>query len=180
MGDADIERLIAVNYTMQVRVTRALLPVLLEQGGGAIAFTGSLSSYVYSPMHSVYTGTKGALNGFVAAVRRELPPDSGVQLTIIHPNMTRTNIAAQELFDLIESKYPLQTAGQVAGAFLDGVAHGRREVFVVVTDHLFKWAEWLAPAAVDYLFRWGISDEMKERAEAIASETRARAALSDT
>ncbi|MCC6745527.1 MAG: SDR family oxidoreductase, partial [Acidobacteria bacterium] len=56
MTDRDIERLISVNFQMQVLLTKALLPVLLDQGGGVIAYTGSLSSYVHSPMHSVYTG----------------------------------------------------------------------------------------------------------------------------
>jgi NAD(P)-dependent dehydrogenase (short-subunit alcohol dehydrogenase family) len=171
MTNADIERLIDVNYTSQVKLTRALLPLFLEQGSGAIAYTGSLSSRVYSPMHSVYTGTKGALHGFVAAARRELPPGCGVRLCIVHPNMTRTHIVAEELWEDVEARFPLQTPTQVATAFLEGVAAGRREIYVQVTDHLLKWAEFVAPAAVDVFVRWKLDDELKEKAEAIATGT---------
>ena len=118
MTDADIEKLVVVNFTMQVRMTHAVVPFMLAHGGGVIAYTGSLSSYVHSPMHSVYTGTKGALNNFVHAVRREVELEGEVQLTLVHPNMTQTGLAASELFDEIRKSYHLQTAEQVATAFL--------------------------------------------------------------
>jgi ribitol 2-dehydrogenase len=174
MTNADIERLVDVNYTSQVKLARAVLPVLLEQGSGVIAFTGSLSSRVYSPMHSVYTGTKGGLHGFVAAVRRELPPRCGVRFSIIHPNMTRTGLVAQELWDDVEERFPLQTASQVAEAFLDGIAIGRKEIYVAVTDHLLKWIEFTAPTAVDLVIRLKLSDDLKEKAEALATGTYVR------
>jgi NAD(P)-dependent dehydrogenase (short-subunit alcohol dehydrogenase family) len=174
MTDADVLRLIDVNFTMQVRVTRELIPYFHERGGGVIAYTGSLSSYVYSPMHSVYTGTKGGLNGFVAAVRRELEPDSNIQLTIIHPNLTHTDIVSQDLFDEVRKTYWLQTPLQVADAFLRGVADGRREVFVEFTDHAFVGAERYAPAALTYLFRRSLDDEMREKAEAAIPDSKIR------
>jgi NAD(P)-dependent dehydrogenase (short-subunit alcohol dehydrogenase family) len=171
MTNADVDRLVDVNFTSQVRLARAVLPVLLEQGGGVLAFTGSLSSRVYSPMHSVYTGTKGGLHGFVAAVRRELLPGSGVQVSIIHPNMTRTQLVAQELWDDVAERFPLQTAQQVAAAYLDGISAGRKEIYVEVTDNLLAWVEFVAPQIVDLVIRWKLSDDLKEKAEAIATGT---------
>jgi short-subunit dehydrogenase len=166
MTDADIRRLVEVNFTMQLRVTREVVPYFLARGGGAIAYTGSLSSYVYSPFHSVYTGTKGGLNGFVASVRRELPPRSGVRLTIVHPNVTRTDLVAQNLFDEVEDAFWIQTPGQVADAFLRGVADNRREVFVALTDRAIVGLERYAPATLTVAFRSRLDDEMKAKAEA--------------
>jgi len=171
MTDADVDRLIDVNFVSQVKLTRAVLPHFLQQGSGVIAYTGSLSSRVYSPMHSVYTGTKGGLHGFVAAVRRELPRDSGVHLAIVHPNMTRTNLVAQELWDDVEELYSLQTPRQVAQALLDGIAANRKEIYVEVADHVLKWIEFVAPGAVDFGIRWKLNDDLKEKAEAIATGT---------
>lgn len=178
MTDADIRRLVEVNFTMQIRLTRELLPYFITHGGGTIAYTGSLSSYVFSPMHSVYTGTKGGLNGFVNAVRRELHAYSGIQLTIIHPNMTHTDLVPAALFDNVRrrTRY-LQSPLQVAEAFAQGVADGRREVFVQVTDHLFVAAERYAPATLDILFRVAIDDEMKARAESLVDESKLRRQL---
>jgi ribitol 2-dehydrogenase len=171
MTDADVDRLIDVNFISQVKLTRAVLPHFLTQGSGVIAYTGSLSARVYSPMHSVYTGTKGGLHGFVAAVRRELPAGCGVQLAIVHPNMTRTNLVAQELWDDVEELYSLQSPRQVATALLDGVAANRKEIYVEVADHLLKWIEFVAPRAVDFGIRWKLDDDLKEKAEAIATGT---------
>ena len=177
MTEADIERLVTVNFTMQVKMTHAFLAYFLARGRGVIAYTGSLSSYVYSPMHSVYTGTKGGLNNFVHAVRRELPRGSKVQLTVVHPNLTKTNLVASEVFDEVRRIYWLQTPEQVAAAFLEGVAEGRREVFVEVADYGFKWAERLVPAAIDKLFDVGVSDTMKRKGEAAVAESKLRKQL---
>jgi NAD(P)-dependent dehydrogenase (short-subunit alcohol dehydrogenase family) len=174
MAGADIERLVAVNLTSQIELTRVLLPFFIGQGRGVIAYTGSLSAHVHSPLHSVYTGTKGGLHNFVAAVRRELrrelPPGASIQLTIVQPNFTRTNLTAQEIWDELEKKYPLQSPSRVARAALRGVARGDREVFVNFADQLLKWTERVAPPAIDALFRWGITDEIIEKAIAFAAE----------
>lgn len=177
MTDRDIERLVDVNFTMQVRMTREVVPFMLAHGGGVIAYTGSLSSYVYSPLHSVYTGTKGALNNFVAAVRREIRREGPVQLTIVHPNMTKTSLAADHLFEEIRRTYHLQTPRQVADAFLQGVADGREEVYVELTDHLWKWGEWLVPGAVTAIFSAAMTDELVGMAEEAIPDSKLRQQL---
>lgn len=153
MTDEQIERLISINFIMQIRMTRYFLPYMIRRGRGVIAYTGSLSAHVYAPSHSVYTGTKGGLNNFVHAVRRELPRNSGVQLTIIHPNITRTNLADREMFDKLSQIIDLQTPSEVALAFLKGVANGNKEVYVRAIDLGYKWAERLIPAYADYKFQ---------------------------
>ncbi|MEW6730802.1 MAG: SDR family oxidoreductase [Acidobacteriota bacterium] len=155
INKANIELLVAVNFTMQIRMTHTILPYLLSCGQGVIAYTGSLSAHVYAPMHSIYTGTKGGLHNFVAALRRELPVDGRVQLTIIHPNVTRTNLADANLFDRAEkvAGLKLETPEEVARTLLTGIARGEREIFVRTSDHFYKWAERLLPSYLDSGFR---------------------------
>lgn len=151
MQDEDIERVIAINLLAQVRMTRAFLPFFLQKGGGVIAYTGSLSAKVYAPTHSVYTGTKGGLHNFVAALRRELPRRSSVQLTIVHPNVTRTNLVERELFDSVEhlaGKY-MESAEEVAVALLKGIVAGADTVYVRYSDILLATLELLAPDYVE-------------------------------
>lgn len=175
MTEADIERLISVNFQMQVVLTKELVPIMLDQGGGVIAYTGSLSSYVHSPMHSVYTGTKGGLNNFVLAVRRELPADSNLQLSIIHPNITRTNLIADDLFDEIKRRsFQIQTAEQVASRFLQGVANGDRQIFVEIPDHFYVWLERLAPGVLTTLFRAVITVDLQQMAEDLVQDSKIR------
>lgn len=175
MTEADIERLIRVNFQMQVLITRELLPFMLDQGGGVIAYTGSLSSYVHSPMHSVYTGTKGGLNNFVAAVRREIPHGSHVRLSIVHPNITRTGLVADDLFEEISRRtLQIQTAEQVAGRFLEGVANGDREIIVEAPDYFWIWMERLAPAVLSQLFRAVITVDLQQLAEDLVADSKLR------
>ncbi|MBL8150323.1 MAG: SDR family oxidoreductase [Blastocatellia bacterium] len=151
MTDEEIERLIKVNFAMQVRMTHAFLPYFIERGAGVLAYTGSMSSYVPCSAFSLYTATKGGLNSFVAAIRRELPKRSPIQLTIIHPNVTRTNLTDRRFFDSLEAAISrnftgsLQSAEEVASAFLKGVARGDKEVLVRPSDWLLVWAERLVP-----------------------------------
>ncbi|KAF0212772.1 MAG: hypothetical protein FD167_5310 [bacterium] len=152
MSTSQIERLIAVNLVAQIRMTHTFLPYFLDKHSGVIAYTGSLSAHVYSPSHSVYTGTKGGLNNFVAALRRELPNNSGVQLTIIHPNVTATNLSDEQLFNMIKNFISLESSEEVALAFLIGIARREKEVFVRIRDEAYKWAERLAPEYVDNQF----------------------------
>lgn len=153
MTAAQIESLIQVNFLMQIRLTHAILPHFLARGTGVIAYTGSLSAHVHAPVHSVYTGTKGGLHNFVAALRREIPLDSQVQLTIVQPNITRTNLADPRHFDEVEKLVAVETAAEVALALLKGIARGQKEVFVRPVDEVYKWVERLAPAYGDYAFR---------------------------
>jgi short-subunit dehydrogenase len=181
MTDDDIDKLVDVNFAMQARLTRHVLPFMAERGGGTIAYTGSLSSYVHSPLHSVYTGTKGGLNNFVRALRREIARERlNVRLGIIQPNITRTGLAATDLFDEISKRYTLQAPEQVADAFLGGLASGRDEIFVEVADHLWKWAERVASPAVGLAFRAGTSDELIEMAEAAVGDSKLRRQIAQT
>lgn len=153
MSVSSIERLVNVNLVAQIRMTHTFLPYFLDRRSGVIAYTGSLSSHVYSPSHSVYTATKGGLNNFVAAVRRELPINSGVQLSIIHPNVTATNLSDEKLFDMIKDFISLESSEEVASALLNGIVRKDKEIFVRIRDEAYKWIERLAPEYVDGEFR---------------------------
>jgi short-subunit dehydrogenase len=141
---------------MQIRMTHTVLPYLLQRGGGVIAYTGSMSVHVYAPFISVYAGTKGGLHNFVASLRRELPVNCHVQLSIIQPNITRTNLSSDHnFFDAAEKmgRIRLQTPDEVALAYLRGIARGAKEIFVHPTDHFYKWAERLLSGYTDSQLR---------------------------
>lgn len=167
MRHADIERQIDVNFTSHVRLTRALLPFFLERGCGVIGYTGSLSAHVGAPLLGVYSGTKGGLNQFVTAIRREMGHGCPVQLTIIHPNVTRTGLVSEEVIDHVAAHAPVQTPERVAAVFLDGVALGRKEVFVQMRDVAIAAVDIVAPAALEWLSGW--TEDAEFRAKALAA-----------
>jgi 2-hydroxycyclohexanecarboxyl-CoA dehydrogenase len=100
------DRVIDVNYKGCLRMTRAVLPGMVERGWGRIVNIGSDAGRVGSSLESVYAGTKGAVIAFTKTIARETAR-SGVTANTVCPGPTRTPMleamAAGERRGLIEA-----------------------------------------------------------------------------
>lgn len=162
-SDAHIQRMVDLNYTAHVRMTRHVLPAMIAAGGGDINFTVSLSAWVSAPTLAVYSGTKGGLKNFIYALRREVA-GKGIRLSGLHPNVVRTNLMPGHVFDKVPMKYG---AREAAEAVVRGVAAGQRDIFVNAEDRILQRIEQIAPQLIDwYLGR-------RPDAQAIMGETAA-------
>ncbi|GAB3204241.1 SDR family NAD(P)-dependent oxidoreductase [Nocardia tengchongensis] len=88
----DDEWLRRINFDGVVNGTRAFLPILVEQGSGAIVNTSSVFGLAGIPYQSAYCAAKFAVRGFTDALRQELR-GTGVSAVTVHPGGIRTNIA---------------------------------------------------------------------------------------
>jgi NADP-dependent 3-hydroxy acid dehydrogenase YdfG len=88
----DDEWLHAINFEGVVHGVRAFLPILLEQGSGAIVNTSSVFGLAGIPHQSAYCASKFAVRGFTESLRHELI-GTGVRAITVHPGGVRTNIA---------------------------------------------------------------------------------------
>ncbi|MGW4354135.1 SDR family NAD(P)-dependent oxidoreductase [Nocardia sp. NPDC004582] len=88
----DDEWLRQINFDGVVNGTRAFLPLLVEQGSGAIVNTSSVFGLAGMPYQSAYCAAKFAVRGFTDALRQELR-GTGVSAVTVHPGGIRTNIA---------------------------------------------------------------------------------------
>jgi NADP-dependent 3-hydroxy acid dehydrogenase YdfG len=68
----DDEWLHAINFEGVVNGVRAFLPVLLDQGSGAIVNTSSVFGLAGIPHQSAYCASKFAVRGFTDSLRHEL------------------------------------------------------------------------------------------------------------
>lgn len=82
-----------VDVLGQIALTKAVLPVMLEQGGGHIAVTASIAGKIGVPYRTGYCAAKHAVMGFFDALRAELD-ETGVKVSTILPGFVRTNISA--------------------------------------------------------------------------------------
>jgi 2-hydroxycyclohexanecarboxyl-CoA dehydrogenase len=100
------ERVIDVNYKGCLRMTRAVLPGMVERGWGRVVNIGSDAGRVGSSLESVYAGAKGAVIAFTKTIARETAR-SGVTANTVCPGPTRTpmleGMAAGERRGLIEA-----------------------------------------------------------------------------
>ena len=79
----EYEQVMAVNCFGGIRVTKALLPLLVRSGGRVVNITSS-AAFISAPLMSAYNTSKYAFNAFTDALRREMA-EFGVSVSNIHP-----------------------------------------------------------------------------------------------
>lgn len=84
-----INELMALNFTSQAYLTRALLPSLKRQPYGDLIYIGSEAALKGSRKGAVYCASKFALRGFTQALREECGK-SHVRVCLINPGMVMT------------------------------------------------------------------------------------------
>jgi 2-hydroxycyclohexanecarboxyl-CoA dehydrogenase len=87
------ERVLDVNFKGALRMTRALLPVMVADGFGRIVSIGSDAGRVGSSLESVYAGAKGGLIAFTKTIARE-SARHGVTANTVCPGPTDTPMLA--------------------------------------------------------------------------------------
>lgn len=77
----------------QIALTKAVLPIMIEQGSGHLAVTSSVAGKIGVPFRTGYCAAKHAMMGFFDALRTEVTQHN-IKVTTITPGFIRTNISA--------------------------------------------------------------------------------------
>jgi short-subunit dehydrogenase len=88
----DIEAQIQVNLLGVIQMTRATLPVMIEQRGGHIINMASVAGLIAPPTYSIYAASKFGLRGFSEALRREVA-SYGIKVSVIYPGGVQTEFS---------------------------------------------------------------------------------------
>src|SRR6266542_2377648 len=83
------ERLVTLNLVAPVRLTRLLLPGMLERGGGHLVYVTSIAGATGVAREAVYAATKAGLGTFADSVREEVA-GSGVTVSVVVPGVVDT------------------------------------------------------------------------------------------
>ena len=92
----------AVNVRSMFLMTKAVLPKMIEAGGGSIVCTSSISAVAATPMEVLYDTTKGAVHMFARAIAVEFR-DRNIRCNAVCPGFIATDHGKRELVGL--SKY---------------------------------------------------------------------------
>lgn len=129
-------RLMEVNFFGVIALTKAVLPVLLQQRTGTIVPICSMAGYVATPQRTAYAASKFALRGFFDALRAEIW-QQGLWVTLVCPGYVRTSLSMHALNARGEAHNqmdPNQSKGLSAEAcartIIKAVSKGKREVWV--------------------------------------------------
>ena len=97
--EEDWDFLFDVNVKSMYLMTRAVLPMMLEAGKGAIVCTSSISAVYATPNEVLYDATKGACHMFARAIAVEFR-DRGIRCNAICPGFIETPHGLREVKEL--------------------------------------------------------------------------------
>ena len=93
------DRLTDINVKSMFLVTKAVLPQMIEAGGGSIVCTSSISAVAATPMEVLYDTTKGACHMFARAIAVEFR-DKNIRCNAVCPGFVRTPHGLREVAEL--------------------------------------------------------------------------------
>jgi NAD(P)-dependent dehydrogenase (short-subunit alcohol dehydrogenase family) len=115
-NDAEVASVYETNVFGLLRVTRAVLPFLRQQGTGFVVNLSSIGGLVGLPGWGIYNSTKFAIEGLSEAMAAELKP-LGIKVIVVEPGPFRTDFLGGSLAttERILQDYDA-TAGQTRAA----------------------------------------------------------------
>jgi short-subunit dehydrogenase len=131
---ADVREVFETNLFGALEGMKAIIPVMKQQGGGAIINISSVAGHIPLPFHSIYSGTKFAMNAIGKAARIELA-SAGINVLTVCPGYVRTDFGVNAIkgedYKAVRPKSVRGiTVERVARATLQGYLKGKREVVV--------------------------------------------------
>src|SRR5258706_9849546 len=81
------------NFFGTVASMQAVIPIMTQQGSGAIINISSVAGHLPLPFHAVYSATKFAMNAFGKGARVELKA-TGIHVMTVCPGFVRTEFGA--------------------------------------------------------------------------------------
>jgi short-subunit dehydrogenase len=106
-------KIMEVNFFGVVALTKAVLPHMIENGGGQLAATSSLVGKFGFPYRSAYSASKHAIHGFFESLLSENSKNN-IKVSILIPGRVQTNI----------SRFAIDKEGKEHGKLDDGQANG--------------------------------------------------------
>ena len=143
------------NFFGAVAAMQAVVPVMKQQGGGAIISVSSVAGHIPLPFHAVYSATKFAMNALGKAARVELM-SSNIHVMTVCPGYVRTDFGANAMHGKeAKTVRPARVRGisaeRVAQAVLRGYLKRKREVVVPWMMHPMIKVYQLFPGLVEWL-----------------------------
>lgn len=144
IADAEMERVLQINFWGTVWMTRAFLPVLAERPDGAVIMnTSSLSALVPFPGAAVYGASKAAVALFGYGLARDLrATGSRVTVTTALPGtvwteLVRTSAQSLGTSEALARRFAMKPE-RAARQLVDATLRGRMRVIVGKDAHVFS------------------------------------------
>lgn len=147
-------RLLELNVTAVMDLTRQFLPAMRLRGSGAIINISSIAGSIPSQGIAMYSGSKAFLNAFSTALHREMR-GSGVTISVLQPGPVVTEFFEQAASQQNGRRVPAErlaiSAERVAGAVWSLMRRPRRQAFVPWFTRLTPWISLVFAGVMDWI-----------------------------
>jgi 3-oxoacyl-[acyl-carrier protein] reductase len=123
MTEEQWDRVINVNLKGVFNCTKAVIPIMVQQGDGRILNASSVVGLYGNMGQTNYAASKAGVIGMTKSLAKELGP-KGIRVNAVAPGFIVTEMTSkvpQKVLDLMEGKTPLKRLGQpedIAKAYL--------------------------------------------------------------
>ena len=142
-----IEKLLAVNFTSIVWLTKFFLTRMVEQDFGHIVCVSSLSALRGTSHTCDYAASKAAISGYAISLMGELDKIhcKNVHVSVVYPAAVRTPLA-QKVIEMIPQLYPV-TASFAADQIVNGVLLTKEFIVIPPILKIYSFLSFLMPIA---------------------------------
>lgn len=123
MKETDWEKVIAVNLSGVFKCTKAVAPIMLNQGSGVILNASSVVGLYGNIGQTNYAATKAGVIGLTKSWAKEFGP-KGIRVNAVAPGFIETGMTAavpEKILNVMKEKTPLKKLGKpadIAAAYL--------------------------------------------------------------
>ncbi|MBN2745933.1 MAG: SDR family oxidoreductase [Bacteroidales bacterium] len=152
-------KIMETNFFGNIKIAKAVLPLMIQQGGGHIAVTSSVVGKFGFPLRSAYAASKHALHGFYESLRAE-NFEQNIRVTMIIPGRINTDISVNAM-TAEGKKHGILDPGQATGMtsekaaqlILKGILNHRKEIIVGKFDTIMVHIRRFLPRLFYYMAR---------------------------
>ncbi|MFC0558542.1 elongation factor P 5-aminopentanone reductase [Halalkalibacter alkalisediminis] len=108
--DQHLTEIMNIHLLNPMKVTRNLLPMMIEQQQGKIVMISSIWGLTGASCEVIYSAAKGGLNSFVKGLAKEVAP-SRIQVNGVAPGAIATNMLNVEDYEQLIDEIPANVLG---------------------------------------------------------------------
>jgi dehydrogenase/reductase SDR family member 7B len=150
----DVDRKIfETNYFGTIELTKAVLPWMLETGGGTISVVSSISGLFGFPLRASYSASKHAVAGYFETLGLEYI-EQNIHSSVIYPGRIQSNISKNALTATGEKHNKMDraqkegmSAERCAKKIIRGLERKKRNVLVggkeLILVYIYRYLPWL-------------------------------------
>lgn len=138
-----------VNLEAPIRLTQAVIPGMLRQGGGQIVNIGSVFGALPFPHFVSYSTTKAGLKAFSDSLRREYA-GKGIDVIHVAPRAVKTSMSGGAIAELHRlTKVKQDDPSLVADQIIRAIMEKRKNTVIGFPESLFVFINALFPGVID-------------------------------